>query len=73
MPRGRKPINGERLKPNGLPKELDDWYLAEGKRRGMDGAKLKRQVLEDFRQMTVAQQATRTTLAEVPHTLVNGE
>ncbi len=51
---GRRPLNEVRMKPNGLPAELDDWFLAEGKRlygKG-GGARLKREVLENYRRDT---------------------
>lgn len=45
----RKPKYDQRMKPNGMPVELDNWYLVEGKKRGTTGAQLKREVLENYR------------------------
>lgn len=66
----RKPLNGTRMKPNGLPAELDAWFLAEGNKlygKG-GGARLKREVLERYRLATITFGAV-----EVPQTLVSGE
>ena len=50
MTKGRKPFYAERMKPNGLPTQLDEWYREEAKRRGMKGmAELKRLALEEWR------------------------
>ena len=53
MTKGRKPFYAERMKPNGLPAELDNWYKAEAVRRGLkSGAELKRLALEEWRKQS---------------------
>ena len=53
MTKGRKPFFAKRMKPNGLPAELDDWYTEESKRRGLkSGAELKRLALEEWRKQS---------------------
>ncbi len=51
---GRRPLNGTRMKPNGLLPELDDWYFRESIRLSMIGVcinatQIKRDVLTLFR------------------------
>lgn len=78
---GRRPKYAERMKPNGLPVELDNWFLAEGKRlygKG-GGARLKREVLEAYRtnmQRPIGMAETEIEVATAiyaPQTLVAGE
>ena len=63
---GRRPIHGEKMKPNGMTAELDLWYRQEALRRGFGekgGARLKRLALEKFRQEVEAEQIGKTPLA----------
>ncbi len=73
---GRRPLNGTKMKPNGLPKELDDWFLAEGTKlygKG-GGARLKREVLENYRKQQEQPASYEIVVPiEIPQTLVSGE
>lgn len=54
---GRRPKYNERMKPNGLPAELDTWLSQYAISIGKRGAQLKREILEEFRRVTLLQQA----------------
>ena len=67
---GRRPINSERMKPNGLTAELDNWFRDRAKSMGMSGGmELKRKVLEDYRRET----ESGLVVLDTPQNLASGE
>lgn len=44
----RKPIYKERMKPNGLPKQVDSWFSKEAKKQNTTAMTLKREILVKY-------------------------
>lgn len=50
MTKGRRLLYDEKLKPNGLSVELDNWFHDQAKRMGITTSALKRIALETYKQ-----------------------